>query len=231
MSWRSFLSTSIGAKVAMAVTGLLLILFLLGHLIGNCLILVGRDAFNSYAEKLQSMGPLLWVVRLGLLAVFGLHVLTGIRLVLANRAARPLPYAREATVVASHASRTMILSGLIVLVFLVIHLLHYTLGAIRPGDFALTEELVRGGTAVTRHDAYGMVLGGFSDDKIVALYVIGMALIGLHLSHGLQSLFQTLGLRHRGYTPWVERIGCVVGWLLPVGFLFIVFAVRLGWVS
>ena len=222
------LTTSVGAKVAMAITGLCLVVFLLFHVAGNLLVFGGRNAFNGYAETLQGLGPLLWIGRAGLLVLFVAHVAVGIRLVRKNRAARPQPYAHEATVAASHASRTMIQTGLIVLVFVIVHLLHFTVGAIRPADFALTEDVVRNGVTVPRHDAFGMVLGGFHDDRIVALYVIGLWLIGLHLSHGVSSLFQSLGLRRTSTARWIERGGRTLAWALAAAFIAIVLGVRVG---
>lgn len=126
--------SSLGKKYVMAVTGLLLIGFVLGHMAGNLLIFAGPDALNSYAHALQSKGPLLWVVRAGLLAVFVVHLAVALRLVAENRAARPTRYAYEQTLEASWASRNMFLTGLVLLAFIVYHLAHFTLGVVKPAD-------------------------------------------------------------------------------------------------
>lgn len=191
--WRS----SIGGKTTMAVTGVLLFLFVVAHLLGNLQLLAGPKAINDYAEFLHSRPGLLWVARIGLLAVFLLHVATGIRLARQNKAARPVPYAFEATVQASFASRSMLLSGLSLLAFVVYHLLHFTLGAVHGGDFAL--KAAGGG-----HDVYSMVVASFRQMPIVLAYVSFQVLLFLHLSHGLQSFAQTLGFHHAKYTPKVK---------------------------
>lgn len=191
--WRS----SIGGKTTMAVTGVLLFLFVVAHLAGNLQLLAGPKAINDYAEFLHSKPGLLWVARIGLLAIFGLHVATGIRLSRQNKAARPVGYAFEATVQASFASRSMLLSGLSLLAFVIYHLLHFTLGAVHGADHALKAQ---GGG----HDVYSMVVASFSQMPIVLAYVSFQVLLFLHLSHGLQSFAQTLGFHHAKYTPMVK---------------------------
>jgi len=124
------LSTSIGGKVVVAITGLLLVGFVLGHMAGNLLIFLGRDWINAYAHHLKSLGMLLWIIRGGLLAVFVVHLVTALRLTLANSAARPVAYVYEDTMQASWASRHMALTGLMLLVFIVYHLAHFTAGAV-----------------------------------------------------------------------------------------------------
>jgi succinate dehydrogenase cytochrome b subunit len=139
-------TSSLGSKYVMAITGLLLIGFVLGHMTGNLLIFAGPDALNGYAAALKARPALLWGARLGLLAVFVVHVLIGIRLALANKAARPTPYAYEDTLQASWASRHMMLTGLVLLAFVGYHLAHFTLGWVKlapyqsvPGEAGLQE--------------------------------------------------------------------------------------------
>ena len=221
-------TSSIGSKVLVAGTGILLALFVIGHLAGNLLVYRGQEAMNSYAEALKSLGPGLWVVRAGLLAVFALHIVTAIRLNRANRAARPVRYAHEDTIQASWASRHMVLTGLLVLAFVAMHLAHFTLGWLDPSSYALTETVHRNGADVERHDVYGMMIAGFHNDVFVALYVAAMVILGFHLSHGIGSLFQTLGFRHPTYTPVAEKASKALAWVLAVGFLLIPLTVRLG---
>jgi succinate dehydrogenase / fumarate reductase cytochrome b subunit len=137
MTWLlDFWRSSIGGKVTMAITGVLLFGFVVVHLLGNLLLLSGPDAINAYAKWLFDKGVLLWLARLGLLAVFVLHVVTGIRLARANKQARPVAYSKQSTVQATFASRSMVLTGLTMLVFVVYHLLHFTFGVTNPAHFA-----------------------------------------------------------------------------------------------
>lgn len=223
-----FLTSTIGAKVAMAVTGLLLSLFVVAHLLGNLLVFKGREAMNDYAQMLQHLGIWLWVARLGLLALFATHIALAIRLRARNQAARPVRYVAEHTIQASFASRTMILSGLLILAFVAMHLMHFTLGWLEPSKYALHETVKQNGVEVVRHDVFAMVVAGFHNDLFVLLYLVCMVVLGLHLSHGLSSLFQSLGLRHPAYVKGVQLGGRLVAVALAAGFSLIPLAVRLG---
>ena len=193
-SFTGLLSTSIGRKLLIALTGIALIGFLIAHLLGNLLVFQGRDALNAYAAWLKS-NPLLWVARAGLLAVFGLHVGLAVQLARENRAARPARYARGLAVRGTRrASRYMLVTGLMVFAFVVFHLLHFTLGVVEPASHALTD-------AQGRHDVYGMVVRGFSVPWIVLAYAAAMALLGLHLHHGVLSVLQTLGVGNPTWAP------------------------------
>lgn len=232
MSWLAqVLKTSIGGKLVMAITGVLLSLFLVGHLAGNLLLFRGRAAVNDYAEFLKASPALLWAVRLGLLAVFLLHVITALRLAAANRAARPVRYAKEYTNVATQASRTMVLTGLLVLAYLLFHLAHFTVGITHPEHHALREAVVRGGVATTRHDVFSMMVKGFQQPLVSGLYAAAMVLLGVHLSHGVSSVFQTLGLNHPRYNPILRRVGPVFAILIAAGFLTLPAAVLFGFVQ
>jgi succinate dehydrogenase / fumarate reductase cytochrome b subunit len=127
--------SSLGSKYVMAITGLLLIGFVIAHMAGNLLVFAGPDALNAYAHALKDKPALLWTARIGLLLVFVVHVVLGIRLTLQNRAARPTPYAYEDTLSASWAARHMLLTGLVLLAFVIYHLGHFTLGAVVPAKF------------------------------------------------------------------------------------------------
>ncbi len=215
--WRS----SIGGKLVMAVTGLLLFGFLVTHLVGNLLLFGGPEAINSYAQGLKDLGPLLWVARIGLLAVFVLHVITALRLQSSNREARPQEYIYQASVQASCASRYMLLTGLVVLVYLLYHLMHFTFGWIQPGEFSRLD--IEG-----RHDVYTMVVQGFRHPVIALTYVAAQVLLFLHLRHGLHSAFQSLGVRHPRYSPLIETGGMLLALLIPAGNILIVVAVAIG---
>jgi succinate dehydrogenase / fumarate reductase cytochrome b subunit len=194
-----YFSSSIGKKVIVAVTGIALLLFLLGHLLGNLLIYVGPDALNAYGHKLQSMGAFLWVIRFSLLAIFVIHIVATVQLTRENRAARDR-YAHGATVQASKASRTMIISGLIILLFVIYHLLHFTIGSVDP-------ELRAFKTPEGYHDVYRMVVVGFSNPLVSGFYILAIGLLCMHLSHGVASVFQTLGLRTEKSWPVIVFLG------------------------
>jgi len=193
--------TSIGAKSVMAVTGLLLFLFLIGHLAGNLLVFKGRDALNSYAQGLRDLGPLLWALRAGLLAVFLAHVATAVRLGAANTEARPVPYAKKQSSENSWLSRYMMLTGMVVLAFVVYHLLHFTFHQFGPRG-AMYEVLPDG---TERIDVYGMVVAGFKSPLIAISYFAAHAFLLMHLLHGMSSMGQTLGWNHEAVRPLVKK--------------------------
>ncbi|MCA8947879.1 MAG: succinate dehydrogenase cytochrome b subunit [Planctomycetes bacterium] len=215
--WRS----SIGGKLTMAVTGLLLFLFLIAHLLGNLQLLAGPDAINDYAHFLKGKPALVWSARLGLLVVFLLHVVTGIRLARENKVARPVPYARPDTIQASWASRSMVLTGLSTLVFVVYHLLHFTVGVTNPGLFDQH-------TATGHHDVYAMVTDSFAVPGIALAYIAFQVVLFFHLSHGVQSLAQTLGIHHERYTPMIKTASIVLAVLITGGNIFLVLSVLTG---
>ena len=215
----------------MAVSGLLLVGFLLGHLAGNLLVFKGREAMNDYAEFLKNSTELLWTARIGLLLVFLLHVGIGIRLQLQSRSARPVAYIKKDHLRSSMASRSMLLTGSLVLVYLLFHLAHFTFGVVSPAEASLTEEVTRDGVTLLRPDVYGMMVAGFEHDLNVILYLLGMILLGLHLSHGIASLFQSLGFRHSRFTTIIEVCAKILAWLLAAGFILIPISLRAGLLS
>lgn len=215
------LKSSIGSKVVMALTGLGLVLFVIIHMAGNLQMFVGQDAMNAYGVTLRKMPLLLWIARLGLLGLAVFHIFISIRLKLANRAARPTRYTHEKTVQASRSSRTMIISGLIILTFLIYHLLHFTLGVTDPQNFALHDPQ-------GRHDVYNMVIAGFKNPLISGGYILAMVLLFLHLGHGASSWMQSLGWNHPKYNGLIQKIGPVLSWIVGLGFVAIPIAVLLG---
>lgn len=214
----AFFQSSIGRKWVVALTGLGLIGFVVGHLIGNLQIFLPPDYINTYAQKLQSLGPLLWIIRIGLLAIFFLHVVNTIALVKENREARPARYAVERTKRATKASLTMIISGLTLLAFIIFHLAHFTLGAVQTANVNVTDSL-------GRHDVYRMVVGGFQNPWVSLFYLVAMGLLCLHITHGFQSVFQTLGLRTRKLAPLLNATSIGLGWFLFLGNAAIILAV------
>lgn len=223
-----FYRSSIGSKSVMAVTGLLLLLFVIGHLAGNLLVYAGREKLNDYAEFLNHNPLLVWSVRIGLLVVFVLHVVTSVRLSAANRAARPERYVYMETVQANAASRYMLISGALVFFYVLYHLLHFTAGVTDRDAFELLQTMPDGHV---RHDVFGMVVTGFQNDVVVAVYVVANLLLAWHLSHGIASLFQSLGVRSDRFTPIIEKIGFWLSALIGAGFVSIPISVRLGLVT
>ncbi len=206
----------------MAVTGLILTGFVVGHMVGNLQIFVGPEAINRYGHFLQSLGELLWVIRLVLLATVIVHIASAARLVVLNRQARPIGYVRDDSVQTTFAARTMPWTGMILLAFIIYHLAHFTLGTEQPELFGHHDEL-------GRHDIYAMVVRGFQDWFVTAWYVIANALLALHLSHGVSSLFQSLGVTTPSLRrPLVDLAGPAVGTAVLIGNLAIPLACWLG---
>jgi succinate dehydrogenase / fumarate reductase cytochrome b subunit len=211
--------SSLAAKYVMAVTGLALIGFVVVHMAGNLLIYAGRDALNGYAEALQHRPTLLWAARLGLLAVFVIHVALGVRLTRQNRLARPVRYAYEDTLEASWASRHMFLTGLVLLAFVFYHLAHFTFRVFPPAPPTESSE---------SHDVFAMVVRSFQNPWISLSYLGFMAFLGLHLWHGGSSMFQSLGLEHPRFNRLIRGIGPALAVLVVAGNCSIPLAVWLG---
>ena len=201
--------SSLGKKYVMAITGLLLFLFVVAHMAGNLQVYLGREQMNAYAELLQSKQGLLWTARAGLFVIAVLHVISALQLAAENRAARPESYA-EGKPIATVASRTILLSGLIVFAFIIYHLLHFTLGVTNP-DFVDLHD------AAGRHDVYAMVVEAFRNPYVSVFYVISMGLLCLHLSHGVSSLFQSLGIRRKATVASFNRFAQVSAILIFIG--------------
>ena len=216
------LDISIGKKILMAVTGFVAFGFVSGHMLGNLQVFIGQNQMNSYAEKLQSLGPALWGIRLFLLATFVIHVWFGIQLKLEAWAARPISYRNANTLKATLASRTMIWSGLIIFAFLVYHLLHYTVRVTNPEFASLTDPQ-------GRPDVYTMVILGFSNVAISIFYMIAVGLLSYHLSHGVASMFQSLGLNTEEWQVRLHRLAWVATVLLFAGYASIPLAVLTGY--
>lgn len=203
--------SSIGSKTLMAVTGMGLVVFAIVHMAGNLQVFVSPVALNQYAVSLRKVPALLWAARAGLIVLVLLHIASAIQLTINNRRARQTPYVRRDYVTTGYAARTMVYSGVIIAAFVVFHLAHYTFLWVTPGFSALTDEL-------GRHDVHRMVVLGFENYAISALYIISVGLLCMHLSHGIPSFFQSLGLRHPKYQPFVENSGPVIAVLLFLGY-------------
>jgi succinate dehydrogenase / fumarate reductase cytochrome b subunit len=223
----SFWRSSIGKKWLVALTGLALLGFVAGHLAGNLQMFAGADKINAYAEFLHANEKPLWVARIGLIAAFGIHVAATITLVIQNKTARPYGYHLERNVQAKLSTRTMAYSGLTVLSFLVFHLLHYTFRVTDP-RFKLTTE---GGLLESAHDVYRMVLMGFQNPLVSGFYLLSVALLSLHLSHGISSAVQTFGLESKRSAQGIRLTGRLLSGAIFVGYASIPTAVLLGFLK
>ena len=206
--------TSIVKKQIVAITGVTLAGFVLVHMAGNFTIFGGPEAFNGYSETLHHLGELLWIARIGLLAAVVIHILLTISLVWENRAARAGSYAVAGgkSDDLGYARRSMIYTGLLVILFVIFHLWDFTFPA-KEGPATLIP-----GIEDRSLGLYGLVWNSFLDPVRAALYIAMMVLVGLHLSHGIQSLCQTLGLRNAKYTILIDRISVAFGTVIAIGF-------------
>ena len=221
----AFCRSSIGRKMIVAVTGVILILFVIGHLLGNLQIFLGPEWINAYSQHLRDLGPLLWLIRLILLATVILHIYFTVLLAIENKRARPAGYIDRNYVKASWASRHMVVSGLVVLAFIIFHLLHFTARKFNP-QFPLLKL-----DPLNRYDVYSMMVYGFQNVYVSIFYVIGLFLLTLHLTHGSSSFFQSLGLNDQKLTPRLAVGGRIFAWLLFIGYTSIPVAVLLGLVE
>jgi succinate dehydrogenase / fumarate reductase cytochrome b subunit len=205
----SLFRSSIGRKFLMAGTGLVLFGFVTGHLIGNLQIFLPPEKINAYGHMLESLGPVLWLIRLFLLACVFIHIWIAIQLTLENRAARPADYGVAFVNRATLASRVMARTGLVVLAFILFHLAHYTFRAGNPQWSEHTFTLLNG-TKV--RDSHAMMVEGFSNIPVSVFYIIAVGLLAYHLSHGMVSMFQSLGLKNEKWTRGLERLALVYCW-------------------
>lgn len=216
----SYWSSSIGKKLIVAITGIVLVLFLAGHLVGNLVIYLGPEPFNAYAYFLHHMlhGAGIWVFRAVMIVVIIAHIAATIALTKQNKAARK-SYEYQATIQASRSSRMMILTGLTILAFIIYHILHFT---VRAGNEYNNPELysyILEGKEV--HNAWLMVIHGFSWWPATLFYVIAMTLLCSHLIHGVGSIFQTLGLRSRKSAGLIQHISVGYSLFIWIGFVSI----------
>jgi succinate dehydrogenase / fumarate reductase, cytochrome b subunit len=212
----SFYSSTVGKKAVMAVSGCILFLFVVGHLIGNLQIYEGPRKLNQYSAFLHSMPALLWTVRITLLVMVALHIWSSVQLAVRNISARPEGYKKKKSTVSSYASRTMYWSGPIILAFVIYHLLDLTVGTVNP-------HFVPG-------SVYANVIASFQVTPVASFYILAMVLLCLHLYHGVWSMFQSLGIAHPRYTPVLKRCAAAAAILIAAGNISIPVSVWAGWV-
>ena len=214
-----FWQTTIGKKAIMAVTGVILFGFVVGHLAGNLQVFESPEKLNHYAAFLKSVPALLWGTRITLLVAVCLHIWSSFELWLLQREARPIQYMKKVNVHSTYASRTMKWSGPIILAFVIWHLAQFTFGAVHPG------------APFSETNVYNNVVLGFRVWPVSLFYIIAMTMLCYHLYHGLWSMFQSLGFSHPVYTPWLQLLAKIVAILIAVGFISIPVAVLAGFIK
>jgi succinate dehydrogenase / fumarate reductase cytochrome b subunit len=212
----SFYQSTVGKKIIMGVTGLIGIGFVILHMVGNLQAFVGRDKLNAYGALLHGpLAELTWLLRAVLIVAVVLHVLMAYQLTRRAAAARPVGYSRKEPQVATLASRTMVWGGVLLLVFIVVHILHFTTEQIDPARWAGRTD------AAGRRDVYGNLVASFQIWWVVAFYVVAMLALGLHLFHGAWSSLRTLGYAKATAHPLKRRIALVVALIVWLGFTLV----------
>ena len=211
-------NSTLGKKYIMALTGAALFLFVVGHLVGNLQVFGPPEMINAYAHFLKSTPELLWGARIGLLVMVALHIAAAVTLSAANKAARPEPYAGKAAYGSTAASRYMLVSGLVILAFVVYHLAHFT--ALLPGingvgDFRKLTTVLHGETVP---DVYATMVLGFQVWWVVLFYLVAQALLFMHLGHGVASMFQSLGFRNHVWWPRIQLLAKVASVAIFIGY-------------
>jgi succinate dehydrogenase / fumarate reductase, cytochrome b subunit len=213
----TFYSTSIGKKVVMAITGLILFGFVIGHMLGNLQVFMGANQMNAYAAMLKANATLLWGVRIVLLVAVILHIVAAVQLTRMSQRSRPEGYHYKDVIQADYAARTMRWSGPIIAVFVIYHLLHFTTGSVHP--------------RFDVHDVYRNVISGFRVWPVSLFYIIAMVALAFHLWHGVWSMFQTLGLITPKSDKMIHRLAAIATLALVIGFISIPMAVLAGLIS
>lgn len=222
----SIFSNMVGRKIVMAVSGLMMVLFLVFHFLGNTSIFRGPDGINAYAAMLHGLGPFIWTVRLIMISVLLSHVIFGILLTLENWKTRPEKNVKTVRLGSTFMGRTMIWTGLLIGVFIAYHLMHFTFHVTNP-DIAASHM----SDAAGRPDVFSMVFLSFRQFGIALSYAAALSGLALHLSHGIQSLFQTLGLTRESLMPLLKKAGIVAAFMLFAGFVSIPLSILLGFLN
>jgi succinate dehydrogenase / fumarate reductase, cytochrome b subunit len=209
-----FYDSTLGKKAIMALSGLVLFGFVIAHMVGNLQVFLGMEVMNHYAETLHANPALLWTARSILIISVMLHIWASIQLTAIKNEARPIAYVKRGNVQSSYASRTMMWSGPIIAAFVIYHLLHLTFGSVHPNFVEL--------------HAYENLVNGFKVVPVSIAYIIAMLLLGMHLSHGIWSMFQTLGFSHPRYTPIIKKLSALAAWAIVAGFISIPLSVMSG---
>ena len=213
--WLAFYRTTVGKKIVMAVTGVMMFLWLIGHMVGNLQIFFGPEKINTYAHFLHNGGEeILLGVRTVMIVAILLHILAAVQVTLADWRARPVGYVVKKDIATSYAARTMIVSGPLILLYLIYHLLMFTFLKVGPGRSAT--------------DVYSNVVRGFQEPLISGVYIVAMLVLAYHLWHGAWSMLQTLGVNHPKYNRLRKLVATGLAVIIAVGFVSVPVAVLLG---
>ncbi|MCB9701464.1 MAG: succinate dehydrogenase cytochrome b subunit [Myxococcales bacterium] len=207
------MDSTIGAKILMALTGFVLVGFVVQHMVMNLQLYAGPEALNSYAHNLKHMmgGGFVWGGRAFLLACIAIHIQMAMKLTNRNRDARPQRYAAgQRTQVTSYAAQFMALTGVVILLFVIYHLLHFTGGVVQPDNFHVLD-------AEGRHDVWRMVVTSFKDPATSIAYIVANIALAFHLSHSVTSMFATLGLQSGRYRPILAKVGPAIAAFVLLG--------------
>jgi succinate dehydrogenase / fumarate reductase cytochrome b subunit len=215
----TFWQSTNGKKVVMAVTGCMMFAFVIGHMLGNLQMFEEPYHINAYGKFLHNLGELLWIERGIMLLAIVLHITVSVQLALRSKAARPVGYSRKEAINSDYASRTMYWSGPIVLAFIIFHLLHFTAGVIHPN------------ATFTQGEVYSNVVSGFKVWWVSLWYIFAISLLGVHLSHGIWSMFQSVGLAGKRQTPLLKIAAKAIAILIVLGYISIPISVYLGFVK
>ena len=227
MSWLGkFLCSTIGQKFVMAVSGLMLVGFVVAHMLGNLQVFLGREALNDYAALLQGNQGLLWVARIGLIGAVAAHIWSAFKLTMASRRARPVTYKKRSWFDERYAVRTMRVGGVILLAFIVYHILHLTLGVVHD-----TYRPCADVSGVFTCYAYDNLVSGLANPLVGAFYVVAQVFLGLHLTHGFWSMTRTLGQGNPRFDKPARTIASVLGVIITIGNCSIPVAIMAGIVS
>ncbi len=211
----NFWNSTVGKKVVMGATGLILVAFVVLHMLGNLQFFAGAERFNAYSHLLQvDIIELTWAMRATLLVAVVLHIIAAYQLTMRNRAARPADYVKREPQVSTYAARTMRWGGVYLLLFIPYHLMHFTIGNVHP--------------AFVRGEAYGNVVIGFMVTWIAIFYLGAMAFLALHLYHGAWACFRTLGIARPSNDPLHRRLALAIAIIVPAGFSLLPLSVLLG---
>ncbi|GAB7026646.1 succinate dehydrogenase cytochrome b subunit [Geotalea toluenoxydans] len=220
-----FFKNSVGRKILMSITGQLLIIFVIVHMIGNSSIFLGADGINAYAKHLHDLPPLVWIFRLVMLTAVAIHIIYGIQVTLENNKANAKSYAVQNHLKATFASKNMIWTGLLIGAFVIYHLLHFTLHITNP---EISAGLAGNFDALQRPDVFKMVVLSFQKGLIALMYAAAMVILFLHLSHGIQSFLQTMGWNNDKTRPVFSTVGKVISGILLVGYVSIPLVILTG---
>jgi succinate dehydrogenase / fumarate reductase cytochrome b subunit len=214
-----FWASTNGKKIVMAITGAILFLFVIFHMLGNLQVFEGPEQMNYYGRALRRFPEALWAVRSILFISVVAHIWASVDLALKKNKARPVSYAKKESVASNYASRTMYWSGPIILAFVIYHLLHLTAGVLQPGG------------AFTPGDPYHNLVAGFQVWYVSAWYIFAMVLLGFHIRHGAWSMFQSVGINHPRHTPILRKLAMVLAVVVVVGYISIPVSILLGLVQ